>query len=562
MNFSQPSHLFAGADQPEVAFLYRILAVWEAADLPEQIPENLILLWTADTRGQHLRTVEDLKKFWLESKAKVELAERQGKVECDDHWVIRELVWVLISNSQATLADAVNAVAKARANGKRLLASESELSWAYDRFRDLIYSWLRDKDIFFSSKPQLLIPSTTLLRVFKQCEGRPDIHFAPRIPIHKLENACQAAAREHDKESIVCLIDCTFFGSSKEFVLFGDKAVYYKNMETFGFFPYSELSERTFLPDGESRVSLGDGQVIDLAGSQVRPIDLVMMMDILKSEAKRLQSRAAGSDESLSKLPGMANLKQLLLDEVVAPLKNPDQFKKYRIDIPNGILLYGPPGCGKTFVAQRLAGELNYNFFEVSPSTVGSPYIHESGRKIASLFESASKRAPAVLFVDEIDGLVPSRSYLTATQDFKAEEVNEWLVQIGSCAERKILFVAATNEPWKLDEALTRTGRLDKKVYVGPPDREALLEMLRYHLKGRPVSSEAEIAEFSGRIQGRGYSASDIKVLTDEAAKLAMKDNADISLRHLECAALEKVPPSITTEQEKRYAAFVASSGR
>ena len=252
----------------------------------------------------------------------------------------------------------------------------------------------------------------------------------------------------------------------------------------------------------------------------------------------------------------MAELKKVLLEDVVDALKNAEEYKKYRISIPNGILFYGPPGCGKTFVAQRLATELDYNFFEISPGTIASPYIHESVLKIRSIFENAARSAPAMMFVDEFEGLVPSRRDLGAEAQYKAEEVNEWLVQIGSCADRKILFIAATNEPWKIDDAVQRTGRIDKKIYIGPPDSLALKEMLAYHLDGRPLIAPDVPQEFARMIEGLGYSASDVKVLVEEASKLAMRDRAAITCCHLQRAAAERVPPSISNETQELYMAF------
>jgi transitional endoplasmic reticulum ATPase len=175
---------------------------------------------------------------------------------------------------------------------------------------------------------------------------------------------------------------------------------------------------------------------------------------------------------------------------------------------------------------------------------------------IKGLFEEAAKNAPALMFVDEFEGMVPARRSLGGEQQFKAEEVNEWLVQIGNCVQRRILLVAATNEPWSIDDAVQRSGRLDKKIYVGPPDSEALAEMLLHHLEGRPFNSDNDLRPFASSIAGQGYSASDLKLLVDEAAKLAMKSNQDISSAHLTQAAVEKVPPSISREQEDAYLAF------
>jgi transitional endoplasmic reticulum ATPase len=260
----------------------------------------------------------------------------------------------------------------------------------------------------------------------------------------------------------------------------------------------------------------------------------------------------------LSDLAGMSELKQMLLDEVVAPLLDPDKFRKYGITIPNGILMYGPPGCGKTFVAQRLAEELNRNFYEVGPSAVGSIYMHGTGLKIRQHFDAAAASAPSLMFVDEFEGMVPARSGLGGEQQYKAEEVSEWLMQIGSCAERGILLVAATNEPWSIDTAVQRSGRLDKKIYVGPPDEASIMQMLQFHLKERLTAIDIELGEFSQQIAGQGYAASDIKLLVDEAAKIAMLKHLPIRHEHLETAAAEKVPPSISDEAVAEFTKFTS----
>ena len=307
----------------------------------------------------------------------------------------------------------------------------------------------------------------------------------------------------------------------------------------------------------DASISIGFAEMVSLSGSQFPPAQLIAMLEILKQEAaKRNRADIPAEIQGLGAIPGMQQLKELLLEEVVGPLRNPEKYKKYRISIPNGILLYGPPGCGKTFIAQRLAEELGYNFFEISPSSIGSPYIHQSGLKIRDLFENAASKAPVLIFVDEFEGMVPSRSQMSPHSEHKAEEVNEWLVQINNCAERGILFIAATNEPSKIDDAVRRTGRIDKKIYVGPPDGEAVLQMLTYHLKGRPIRDVADLALFAKKINGVGYSASDIKVLADEAAKIALKSDAEISLEHLVRAAAERVPLSITPENTDLHMNF------
>jgi AAA+ superfamily predicted ATPase len=260
------------------------------------------------------------------------------------------------------------------------------------------------------------------------------------------------------------------------------------------------------------------------------------------------------TERGLAKVAGMDELKALLYDEVVAALREPEELKEYGLTIPNGILLFGPPGCGKTFIARQLAEELNYYFKEVFPSEIGSTFIHDTTLKIRETFDTAAERAPAILFVDEFESMVPARRALGAHQHHTSEEVSEFLKQLESCASRRIVLIAATNEPWKIDPAVLRTGRLDKLIYVPAPDATARAAMLRFHLYGRRQCAAIDVASFADTLPG--YAASDLKMVVDEAARRARKARQPIAEEHLRAAARELVPPSVTARDELRFLAF------
>ncbi len=257
--------------------------------------------------------------------------------------------------------------------------------------------------------------------------------------------------------------------------------------------------------------------------------------------------------KGLARVGGMDELKAMLYEDVVTAMRDPEDLKAYGLTIPNGILLFGPPGCGKTFISRALAEEMDFYFAEVFPSEIGSTFIHGTTLKIRELFDTAADQAPSIVFVDEFEGMVPARRELAAHQHQTAEEVSEFLKQLETCAERQILLIAATNEPWKIDPAVQRTGRLDKRIYVGPPDATARAAIMRFHLYGRRVNC-IDVESLAKSLNG--YSAADLKVLVDEAARLARKSRAPISEDDLRKAARERVPPSITAQDEQRFLAF------
>jgi AAA+ superfamily predicted ATPase len=268
------------------------------------------------------------------------------------------------------------------------------------------------------------------------------------------------------------------------------------------------------------------------------------------SSKMRSTPPSSATGQGLDKVAGMHALKELLRREVVDPVRNPEPYLRYGLSIPNGILLYGPPGCGKTYIARQLAEELGHYFVEIIPSELASPYIHQSVIRIRELFDSAAEQAPAVVFIDEFEALVPSREGLGGHQQYKAEEVNEFLAHLNSCSEKKIFVIAATNQPQKIDPAVRRTGRLDKLIYVGPPDAEARREMLTLHLEGRPVGADFNVGALAEAL--KGYSASDIRFLVDEAARDALKKRQDITSESFR-SAMARIQPSVTSELEAQY---------
>ncbi|MDE0394626.1 MAG: AAA family ATPase [Gammaproteobacteria bacterium] len=246
---------------------------------------------------------------------------------------------------------------------------------------------------------------------------------------------------------------------------------------------------------------------------------------------------------------GMEELKATLTGDVINAIREPDLYKRFGVTIANGILLYGPPGCGKTYIAKRLGEELGIPFHKIGPASVASIYIHGTQEKIGRLFDRAKAEAPCVLFLDEVDAMIPSRG--GELHQGIASEVNEWLVQIDGCGEHDVFLVAATNQPRRLDPAVLRRGRFDKVVFVGPPDREARKAMFDIHLRRRPLSDEVNADELARMTLG--WVGSDIKFVVDEAARTALMSGAEyISMVHL-TEVIRRNQPSVGPSQVAEY---------
>lgn len=248
-------------------------------------------------------------------------------------------------------------------------------------------------------------------------------------------------------------------------------------------------------------------------------------------------------------IAGMEELKSQLHNEVIRPIRERERFKKFGIPLINGILLYGPPGCGKTYIGERLAEEIGYNFMFIKPSDLGSPYVHGAQIKIGELFTAAEEQAPCMIFVDEIDAILPSRDSGDLNHSY-ATEVNEFLTQMGNCGEREIFVLAATNKPENIDLRALRSGRMDKIVHIPPPDRALRKAMFEMHLGSRPAASGIDVDTLAAKTEK--YVSADIFKLVVEAARKAERADAEITQEFL-LEAIKENPPSVPATELDRY---------
>lgn len=253
-----------------------------------------------------------------------------------------------------------------------------------------------------------------------------------------------------------------------------------------------------------------------------------------------------GNGRGFEDIAGMAALKDSLNKQVVFVIKNKEIAEEYKITPPNGMLLYGPPGCGKTFFAEKFAEETGFNYLLIKSSDLASSYVHGSQEKIKQLFEQAEKNAPIVVCFDEFDALVPDRSW----NNVASEEVNEFLSQMNNCAQRGIFIVATSNRPDKIDSAILRTGRIDKMVYVPLPDHDARKELFTIYLKGRPIEEGINVDDLAKRTDG--YIASDIAYIVNDTAMVAAYTRIKISEKLL-VTSIHNTKPSIRSESIKQY---------
>lgn len=268
---------------------------------------------------------------------------------------------------------------------------------------------------------------------------------------------------------------------------------------------------------------------------------------------------------TLADVGGLSEVKQRLEVAFLGPLRNPEMRRLYRKNMRGGLLLYGPPGCGKGFIARALAGELGATFMSVSINDVLDMWVGSSEQNLHDVFVTARRKAPTVLFFDELDALGRKRSQLS--NNAMRTTVNQLLQELDGVGPQNddVFVLGATNHPWDVDPALRRPGRFDRTLLVLPPDAPAREAIFRTHLKDRPVAG-VDARRLAAATDG--FSGADIAHICETAAELAMMEairNDEfrmIEMRDLE-AALAEVRPSLGSwfEVAKNVVSFANTDG-
>lgn len=267
-----------------------------------------------------------------------------------------------------------------------------------------------------------------------------------------------------------------------------------------------------------------------------------------KYTPKMQRSERPKTGNGFADVAGMRELKAQLQRDVIDLLKEPGKYKSYGLTLPNGMLLYGPPGCGKTFFAKKLAEEVGFNFLMRTPSDLKSKFVNATQENIAAMFKEAEENAPTIIFIDEINELLPKRN--SDAHEMSRSAVNEMLAQMDRTGERGIFVIGATNMPDEIDDAMLRTGRLEKQIYVGPPDEEARSEMFEMNLKHRKIDFGLDYTKLAKLTDG--YVSSDIRFIVDEAARMALSQEKCITMEMLE-ESIQNHPSSLKSKETKNH---------
>ncbi len=281
------------------------------------------------------------------------------------------------------------------------------------------------------------------------------------------------------------------------------------------------------------------GNLFTFAVLQTRPQGVVKITPRtrLVIHSKAMQEKVLKTTVTYEDIGGLHEQIQRIREMIELPLRYPEMFQKLGIEPPKGVLLYGPPGCGKTLLAKAVATEAEANFILINGPEVMNKYYGESEARLREIFRKAEEEAPSIIFIDEIDAIAPKRSEVTG--EVEKRVVAQLLALMDGLETRgQVIVIGATNRPNALDPAIRRPGRFDREIEIGIPDRNARREILQIHTRGMPLAEDVDLSKLAEIT--RGYTGADLAALCREAAMKAIRrilPSIDFSE--------EKVPPEI-----------------
>ncbi len=316
-------------------------------------------------------------------------------------------------------------------------------------------------------------------------------------------------------------------------------------------FVKNRLMERTFV-EGDTTLVMMLGHAIPFVVSKTRPHGIVRItydtnLQILNQPMA--ESKVGVPRTTYEDIGGLREEIQRIREMVELPLRHPEIFQRLGIEPPKGVLLQGPPGCGKTLLARAVANESDANFHSINGPEIMSKFYGESEARLREIFQQAQQNAPSIIFIDELDAIAPKREEVTG--EVERRVVAQLLALMDGLSGRgNVIVIGATNRPSALDPALRRPGRFDREVEIGVPDKQGRHEILQIHTRGMPLAQDVDLKKLSE--MSHGYTGADLASLARETAMKALRRYLpEINLEE------ERIPPSVLEKMEVRMEDFV-----
>jgi transitional endoplasmic reticulum ATPase len=314
--------------------------------------------------------------------------------------------------------------------------------------------------------------------------------------------------------------------------------------EDFTNFVKNRLMERTFI-EGDTTLVMMLGHPVQFTVMKTRPHGILRLtydtkLQILTEPAP--EAKLGVPRTTYEDIGGLKDEIQRLREMVELPMRHPEIFQRLGIEPPKGVLLHGPPGCGKTLLARAVANESEANFFSINGPEIMSKFYGESEARLREIFQQAEKNAPAIIFIDELDSLAPKREEVTG--EVERRVVAQLLALLDGLTSRgNVIVIGATNRPNALDPALRRPGRFDREIEIGIPDKHGRYEVTQVHTRGMHLAEDVDLKKLAD--MAHGYTGADVAALSREAGMKALRRYLpEIDLEQ------ERIPPSVLERME------------